>query len=157
MPQPRVLDNQRVRTENLKLECAIEEIEDLSWYPILFKRQDEIRSVAAAFLKLYQRLRKNGQTMLSGNCINQFFEAFPIDQNQKYVIAFHDPKEKNQIHEEQGVIYSIKHFCCCCSIEIGCYKSNVISSISHCCWAWENNELLPCYCSNCLNFLRNIW
>jgi hypothetical protein len=106
MPQPRILDNHRARADNLRLQCLVD---DDDVYARLNKRQDEIHSTAAAFWKLYQRLQKNGRTMLSGNsgnCINPFFEALSIDQNQKYVIVFTiQSKKSNSRRTSSHLLY----------------------------------------------------
>jgi hypothetical protein len=98
MPQPRVLDNQRVRAKNHKLQCIIEEDTDEDdFYHKFLTRQDQVHQVATGFTKLYQRLQKNGRTMLSGKSghfINQLFAARLFDQDEKFVIAFHDPNKQ---------------------------------------------------------------
>jgi len=52
MPQPRILDNHRVRAKNLRLKCLVDD-DDEDNYGILLERQEKIHSTAAAFCKLY--------------------------------------------------------------------------------------------------------
>jgi hypothetical protein len=97
------LGNQRVRAKNLGLECFVD-VDDDDLYGKLMERQEKIHSVAAAFRKLNQQLRKNGRTMFSGksgNAINQLFATHSFDPEDKYVIAFRKPSKPSKLTQNK--------------------------------------------------------
>jgi hypothetical protein len=100
-PEPRILSNIAKRSKNTKIECNVSDSQDLvkngdALYVMLHQKQSDLQDISSAFQKLFDRLKRNGRTMLSGKTgeiFNKFSQSIGLGQDKKYVICFHDPNK----------------------------------------------------------------
>jgi len=99
--EPRILSNIAKRSKNTKIECNVSDSQGLvqngdALYVMLHQNQSDLQDISAAFQKLYDRLKRNARTMLSGKSgeiFNKFSQSIGLGQDNKYVICFHDPNK----------------------------------------------------------------